>query len=129
MTQLPAPGFAAGYSNSPLVLVLLPMLQAAYALKFLLDRYLYNKGRNWGKFPVQISPSPKMGSEDLNLQGVNPKGMWSELLEGLLAWKSSKLYEMRLIFPCFRMILLITEFPAGLGRMPEARLAKIKGFS
>jgi len=35
---------------------------------------------------------------------------------------------MRLNFPCFRMMVLLTDFPAGLGCMPEARLTKIKGF-
>lgn len=36
---------------------------------------------------------------------------------------------MRLNFPYFRMILLLTGFPAGLEHMPEARLAKTKGGS
>lgn len=38
-----------------------------HALETPLHGYLYNKGHNWGKIPVQISPSAKMGSEDLNL--------------------------------------------------------------
>jgi len=56
--------------------------EVTHALEFPLDRFLYNKGHNWGKFPVQISPSAKMGSEDPNPYGVNHEGTWPELLEG-----------------------------------------------
>lgn len=73
MTPSPAPGSAAGRSDTGSVgaFFLLPVLQAsdscARVLQFPLDRYPYNKGPNWEKFPVQISTKAKIVSEDVNL--------------------------------------------------------------